>query len=110
MVVACLGPASAGLAKPTTKPNAATTRLRRARTRLFWFGLNAERRSAAATFMCRLPPAVCGGATIGLRASYLNAWEVERNSGGNRLRLRSLMSDVSGNASDSLVLNWLHLR
>jgi hypothetical protein len=48
-------------------------------------------------------------ATFGLLKNYFNAWEVERNSGGNRLRLRSLTSQVSGKALDSLVLNSRHL-
>jgi hypothetical protein len=60
IVFACLGPASAGLAKPKTKPSAARTRLGRARTRLCWFALNAECRSVAAAFTCRLPRRLCG--------------------------------------------------
>jgi TolB-like protein/DNA-binding winged helix-turn-helix (wHTH) protein len=49
-------------------------------------------------------------AKFGFLKSYLNAWEVERNSGGNRLRLRRLTSQDNGKTLDSLVLNSRQLR
>src|SRR5262250_3178945 len=100
MVVAGLGPASAGLTKPKRKPTAARKRLRRARERLRWFALNANCRLVGASFICRLLRRFCGGATFGFLQNYLNAWKVGRNSGGNRLRLQRLTSQEGGKTLD----------
>src|SRR6202030_1496346 len=110
MVAVGLGPASAVLGKPKTKPSAARTRLRRARARLCWFALNADGESLVATFMSPPPQRSAATATFGFRKSYLNAWRVERSSGDNRLGLRSLKSQVSNKTLASSVLDSGHLR
>src|SRR6516162_10462881 len=58
---------------------------------------------------CRHLRSVATMPTVGFLENYLNAWKVERNSGGNQLQLRRLTSQDSAKTLDSLVLHSVAL-